>query len=66
MNAGIYVINKELIRSITTNEYLDMPTLFEKNLDYKVLIFPFYEYWLDIGRLDDFNRAQIDITTLEI
>ena len=25
-----------------------------------VHMFPIHEYWLDIGRLEDFNKAQID------
>ena len=29
-----------------------------------VLMFPINEYWLDIGRIDDFNKAQIDIKDL--
>ena len=31
-----------------------------------VLMFPIHEYWLDIGRMDDFNRAQSDIHTLVV
>jgi len=64
VNAGIYVIAREIIDSVNENEVVDMPTLLEKHLDSKVLMFPFYEYWLDIGRMADFNRAQIDIRTL--
>ncbi|ECR5117055.1 alcohol dehydrogenase, partial [Salmonella enterica] len=29
-----------------------------------VLMFPIHEYWLDIGRMDDFKRAQADIFSL--
>jgi dTDP-glucose pyrophosphorylase len=66
VNAGIYVISPELIRQVEKNKYLEMPTLFEQNLNKNVLIFPFHEYWLDIGRMDDFNRAQVDIETLNL
>jgi len=64
VNAGIYVISREIIDSVQKNEIIDMPTLLEKHLDNRVLMFPFHEYWLDIGRIDDFNRAQTDIQTL--
>jgi dTDP-glucose pyrophosphorylase len=64
VNAGIYVIGQEIIKQVNNNEAIDMPTLLENNLDKSVLMFPFHEYWLDIGRIDDFNRAQIDIHTL--
>ena len=64
VNAGIYVIDQEIIKSVTANERIDMPTLIEKYIGKKALVYPFYEYWLDIGRIDDFKRAQIDIQTL--
>ena len=66
VNAGIYVIGREVINSVEPNEVVDMPTLLERFLGNRVLMFPFHEYWLDIGRIDDFNRAQIDIQTLGI
>jgi dTDP-glucose pyrophosphorylase/CBS domain-containing protein len=66
VNAGIYVVGREIIDSVKKNECVDMPTLLERHLNNKVLMFPFHEYWLDIGRIDDFNRAQNDIKTLGI
>jgi dTDP-glucose pyrophosphorylase/CBS domain-containing protein len=64
VNAGIYVIGRKIINDVKCNETIDMPTLLERYLDNKVLMFPFHEYWLDIGRMDDFKRAQADIQTL--
>jgi dTDP-glucose pyrophosphorylase len=64
VNAGIYVVSRKIVEQVNNNEVVDMPTLLERYLDGKVLMFPFHEYWLDIGRVDDFNRAQIDIKTL--
>lgn len=64
VNAGIYVINKSLISKVKKEEYLDMPTLFESHIGNDAHVFPFHEYWLDIGRMDDFKRAQVDILTL--
>jgi len=65
VNAGIYVIGREIIDSVGENERIDMPTLLERHLDNKVLMFPFHDYWLDIGRMDEFKKAQIDIMTLD-
>jgi dTDP-glucose pyrophosphorylase/predicted transcriptional regulator len=64
VNAGIYVVGRQIIEEVNNNEVVDMPTLLERHLDNKVLMFPFYEYWLDIGRMDDFKRAQVDFKTL--
>jgi NDP-sugar pyrophosphorylase family protein len=43
-----------------------MPTLLQEQIikGNNVLKFPIYEYWLDIGRMDDFNRAQKDFSRL--
>ncbi len=66
VNAGIYVVSSRVIQSVEKNQKIDMPTLLEQHMKerQKVLMFPIHEYWLDIGRMDDFNQAQIDIYTL--
>ena len=66
VNAGIYVLSPQVIQSVPINYHIDMPTLLEQHMKErdKVLMFPVHEYWLDIGRMDDFNRAQSDIHTL--
>lgn len=59
VNAGIYVLNPETITVIPQNSYFDMPSLFEHLLarNAQASVFPIHEYWLDIGRTDDFDRA---------
>ncbi|HGS4502159.1 TPA: nucleotidyltransferase family protein [Vibrio parahaemolyticus] len=68
VNAGIYVVSPVVIQSVPENYHIDMPTLLEQHMNKRnnVLMFPIHEYWLDIGRMDDFNRAQTDIYTLGI
>ncbi|WP_057830866.1 nucleotidyltransferase family protein [Colwellia sp. TT2012] len=66
VNAGIYVISRKIVNSVKKNEKIDMPTLLEKYLDDKVMMFHFQDYWLDIGRIDDFNKAQTDISSLDL
>lgn len=63
VNAGIYLLNPELVESVERGTRIDMPTLLEQHIDAgkPVNMFPIHEYWLDIGRMDDFNRAQIDV-----
>lgn len=63
VNAGIYVVSPRVIQSVEKNQKIDMPTLLEKHMKEreKILMFPIHEYWLDIGRMDDFSRAQADI-----
>lgn len=66
VNAGIYVVSPRVFQSVEKNQKIDMPTLLEQHMEerQKVLMFPVHEYWLDIGRMDDFNRAQVDIFSL--
>lgn len=67
VNAGIYVLNNTIIKSVQKNDRIDMPTLLEDKISQEgtVMMFPIHEYWLDIGRMDDFKRAQNDICNLE-
>jgi dTDP-glucose pyrophosphorylase len=62
VNAGIYVLSPEVLRLIPHDTYYDMTTLFEtlirKNMG--AGIFPIREYWLDIGRMSDFEKANMD------
>jgi hypothetical protein len=60
VNAGIYLLNPELVKSVGHGTRIDMPTLLEQEIDEgrPVNMFPIHEYWLDIGRMDDFQRAQ--------
>lgn len=66
VNAGIYIVSNHIIKSLSKNERLDMPSLFEKKQaeGFKTLKFPIHEYWLDVGRHDDFKKAQVDIHEL--
>lgn len=64
VNAGIYVLSPNILQHIPQNEFYDMPTLFEKlMLNEEVSAFPLREYWLDIGRLDDYEKAIGDFKT---
>lgn len=59
VSAGIYVLEPEILELIPSGGYLDMPALFKLLLDKKMqaAVFPIREYWLDIGRQGDFDRA---------
>ena len=59
VSAGIYMLSPEVLEYIPENEFYDMPTLFEKMIATKqnVISFPLREYWLDIGRMEEFEKA---------
>ncbi|CAA6605021.1 Nucleoside-diphosphate-sugar pyrophosphorylase family protein [Rhodospirillaceae bacterium LM-1] len=66
VNAGIYVIEPELLKMVPNQASFDMPELFAKALEQKMATaaFPIREYWTDIGRIDDFHRANGDYASI--
>jgi len=59
VSAGIYVLEPKCIDLIPKNNFYDMPALFEKLIENKenAISFPLREYWLDIGRMEEYERA---------
>lgn len=62
VNAGIYVLDPVALKYVPNGEFYDMPELYKRlmNEQEKVSAFPLREYWLDIGRLDDYEKANED------
>jgi dTDP-glucose pyrophosphorylase len=62
INAGIYVLNPEIIDRVPADTFYDMPQLFQQLIEegQKVCSFPVKEYWLDIGRPQEFEQAQVE------
>jgi len=59
VNAGIYLLDPECIDYVPKDTFYDMPTLFEalNERGEKTVSFPLREYWLDIGRIEEYERA---------
>ncbi len=59
VNTGIYILEPSCLDSIPKAKYYDMPSLFETLIQKqeKTSAFPIREYWLDIGRMSDFEKA---------
>jgi dTDP-glucose pyrophosphorylase len=62
INAGVYVIEPDVLDRIPQSEFFDMPSLLNALVEdgKKVTVFPIREYWLDIGRKEDFERAHLE------
>jgi NDP-sugar pyrophosphorylase family protein len=58
--AGIYVMKPEIFEYIPDNKYFGMDKLIKKLLETDIPIanYKLEEYWLDIGRLSDYEKAQ--------
>lgn len=62
-NAGIYLLNKKMLKYIPKNQKYDSTDLMEKLIEEgkKVSHFPIRGYWLDIGNAQNYAKAQDDI-----
>ena len=58
VNAGVYILNPKCI-DLVPNKFYDITSLFKKIIisKHKTICFPVGEYWLDVGRFNDFKKA---------
>ena len=65
-NAGIYLIKKSILNYIPKETHFNSTDLMEKllSINKKVISYPFSGYWLDIGKHDDFKKAQLDFKNI--
>lgn len=59
VSGGIYMLTPESLELIPNDQFFDMPSLFEAMIakGANALSFPIREYWLDIGRMSDYEKA---------
>ena len=66
-NGGIYLIKKKALELIPKNTFYNatdlMETMIRKGM--KVVSYPLRGYWLDVGKPDDFKKANEDIEYLK-
>ena len=63
VNAGVYLLEASVRQFIPPDERFDMTDLMDVLIaeGRNVVSFPIVEYWLDIGQIDDYKKAQEDI-----
>lgn len=63
INTGIYVLNSQMVASVKVDQRIDMPTLLEQHRQQgkRIGTYTSYDYWLDIGQMKDYQKAQRDI-----
>ncbi|MBP9848372.1 MAG: nucleotidyltransferase family protein [Flavobacterium sp.] len=62
-NGGIYLMKKSVLNFLPKEAHFNATDLMEKLIqeNKKVVSYPLLGYWLDIGKHEDFEKAQIDI-----
>lgn len=63
ISTGIYIMSSKIFEYIPYNQQFGMDELIQSLVDKHVPVYRYKtdKYWLDIGRLDDFEKAQTDV-----
>lgn len=67
-NGGIYLMKKEVLNILPMNTFFNATDLMEElvNAGKNVVSFPLMGYWLDVGKHEDYIKAQEDIKSLSL
>jgi dTDP-glucose pyrophosphorylase len=67
-NAGIYLVKRSVLKYIPADCCYNMTDLVEEVMKrgHKVISYPIRGYWLDIGKMHDYEKAQEDIKHLKL
>ena len=66
-NGGIYLMKKSVLKYIPEEVFYNTTDLMEKLIEEKkkVISYPLSGYWLDVGKHEDFEKAQKDINQIK-
>jgi dTDP-glucose pyrophosphorylase len=66
-NGGIYLMKKSILSLIPKNSFFNATDLIDELIskNKKVVSFSLDGYWLDVGKHDDYKKAQIDIEKIK-
>ena len=67
VSMGVYVMNKKILNLIPSNIHFGFDDLIHYLINNKIQIktFLYDGYWLDIGRPDDYEKANLDIDKID-
>jgi len=67
-NGGIYLMKRSVIDRIPKEQFYDSTDLMQSLIDegLKLVSYPMRQYWLDIGKPEDFEKAQADVKHLDL
>jgi dTDP-glucose pyrophosphorylase len=67
-NGGIYIVKRKLLDRIPKNSFYNATDLMEQLIadGGKLISYPIRQYWLDVGKPEDFEKAQSDVKHLDL
>lgn len=68
VSMGIYIFEPRVLEYIPVGQYLDFPDLILKLIaaGEKIMVYPFDGYWMDLGRADDYQKANQDFNSMKL
>ena len=62
VNAGVYAFSPSSLEQLKIGKHCDMPNLFMrlKENNFRTIVYPTHEPWIDIGHEDDLKKAKLD------
>ena len=62
VNAGVYVVDSQLLPLLPPHQATDMPSLLQsaQQAGHRVAVCPIHEYWIDVGRPETLHQASKD------
>lgn len=66
-NGGIYLMKRSMLKHLPDNSFYNATDLMEKLIQQgqKIISYPLVGYWLDVGKHEDFEKAQEDIKQIK-
>lgn len=66
INGGMYCLEPSVLKFIPNDQYYNITQLINECMENKMTIgsFPITEYWMDIGQMEDYHKANIDYDNL--
>ncbi len=67
-NGGIYIVKRQFLSMVPKNTFYNATDLMEDIISKggKLVSYPIRQYWLDIGKHEDFMKAQFDVEHLDL
>lgn len=64
VSMGVYVMNRSVVKTIPVGKYYDFPTLIKERIrsDAKISVNKFSGQWFDIGKVEDYQLAQEELS----
>lgn len=59
INAGVYALDPDALNVLVPDAHCDMPALFGclQERSQRIIVYPMHEPWLDVGRKEEFEKA---------